>query len=362
MGGSAPSSDPNIGIAALKSSQLGEDMLGWMKSQAEITNGWAAEDRARSQDVFKPLQDQFIQEAQDFASPERKQAAATAAVADVGLQGRLATEANTRNAMSMGVNPASGRFASASAKGATDIALAKAGAANLSNRNIEDQGRSLKASAINMGNGLAVNPGTSMGLSNGAVATGGQAAMSGYGQQGSLLNTQYQNQMQSYNASNSGWGALGSAAGSIIGMFASSKDIKENKVPVDALGAIEQMPVEQWNYKPGEGDGGQHIGPYAEDFQAATGIGDGKSIDALSMIGLTMGAVRELANEVKDIKSTILQFSPMGVSPDEDEASEDKATDPAEDAAEGEMDDPMEPMGVMPPQRRKAKPAMRMAA
>lgn len=42
MGGSsAPRPDPNIGIAALKSAELGEKMLGWMKDQSDVTNQWA---------------------------------------------------------------------------------------------------------------------------------------------------------------------------------------------------------------------------------------------------------------------------------------------------------------------------------
>lgn len=358
MGGSAPKADPNIGIAATKSAETGEQMLKWMQDQAKVTNKWAADDRTRDQTVFKPLQDQFIQEAEDFASPERKQAAALAAGADVQLQSRNANDARIRQSMAMGVDPTSGRFASASAKGATDTALAAAGAGNLSNRAIEDQGRSLKASAINMGSGLAINPATSMGISNGAIQAGGNAAMSGYNQQGNLLNTQFNQQMKSYEAKQAGLNSLGGAIGSIAGMipFASSKEIKENKQPFEALGALEQMPVEKWDYKQGQGDGGTHVGPYAEDFQAATGIGDGKSIDALSMIGVTMGAVRELAQEVKGMKAQILQFAPMGAVADH---GDEEVGEPVQESAAAEM---AEPMGAIPMPARKAKPKMQVAA
>ena len=271
MGGNAPAADPNIGIAAKKSAETGEMMMNWMKDQAKITNQWAADDRKRSQTVFQPLQDKFIADANSFASPARKQAAATAAAADVQLAGRQQAGARVRDAMSMGVNPMSGRFASASEKGANDLALATAGARNNSNRAVEDQGRALRASAINMGAGMAVNPATSMGISNGAVQTGGSAAMQGYGQQGQLLNDQYQQQLQSWQANQGIIGSVGGALGSLAGLLIpSSKEIKENKQPVEALGALEQMPVEAWNYKDGEGDGGAHIGPYAEDFQKAT--------------------------------------------------------------------------------------------
>lgn len=61
------------------------------------------------------------------------------------------------------------------------------------------------------------------------------------------------------------------------------------------------MPVEQWKYKDGMGDGGEHIGPYAEDFQAATGKGDGATIPVVDAIGVTMKAVQELNQKVDKI-------------------------------------------------------------
>lgn len=305
MGGSAPAQDPNIGIAALKSANVGEMMLDFMKKQSEVTNGWAAEDRDRYQKTFLPLQDKFIADAQAFASPERKEAVQTQAAADVGLGMRQASEAAKRQSMAMGVNPASGRAQGASVKMATDQGLAMAGARNMAGRQVEEQGRALEASAINMGAGMAVNPATSMGISNGAMTSGASAAMQGYGQQGSLLNAQYQNQMQAWQANQSGIGALGSALGSMAGLFiGSSEKIKHDKKPVkDALGAVREMPVEAWTYNEGEGDGGRHIGPYAEDFKKATGMGDGKKIDVISMMGLTLGAVRELDAKVDKLAS-----------------------------------------------------------
>ena len=301
MGGSAPSPDPQMGIAAKMSAQTGQEMLTWMKNQAAVTNRWAGEDRERYKSVFEPLQDQFIQEAQDYASPERMASAAAEAGADVSLATRQAGEQRNRQAMAMGVNPQSGRFINANAKAGTDGALAMAGGKNLARRNVEQVGAGMKANAINLGSGLAVNPGQSMGLSNGAGQAGFGGAMQGYGQQASILGKQYDQQMQSYQAKQGGLGALGNALGTVAGafMFPSSKKIKHNKRPMDALGAVKKMPVEEWTYNKGEGDGGKHVGPYAEDFAKATGVGNGKSIDAISMMGVTMGAVKQLADKVE---------------------------------------------------------------
>lgn len=313
-GGRAPDPDPNIGIAALKSAQTGENMLGWMQSQAAITNKWAAEDRNRYTSVFQPLQDAYIADAQNWDSAGRKDAAASQAVADVQQQARTADQSRVRQAMAMGINPNSGRFAAATAKGATDTALAAAGAGNLARRQVEAEAEAKRANAINMGSGLAVNPATSLGLSNGAISTGGQAAMQGYQQQGNLLNQQYQNQLQAYQLnqqSSSGmFGALGNLLGAGIGLFASSKDFKTDKQPMqdgEALGAVREMPVERWRYKPGIADNGEaeHIGPYAEDFTSATGQGNGKAIDAMSEIGLALGAIRDLDSKVDSLAKTI---------------------------------------------------------
>lgn len=305
MGGSAPEADPNIGIAALNSSKTGEMMLNWMKDQAKITNNWAEIDRDRYQEKFLPMQDRFIAEAENYASPERKLAEQNRAVADIRLGIRQNRQAADRSAMAMGIDPSSGRARAATDRMATDTALAVAGARNVAGRQVEEQGRSLRANAINLGSGAAVNPATSIGISNGAMLNGGNAAMQGYSQQGNLLNTQYQQQMQAWQANQGAIGSLGGALGAMAGLFLpSSKEIKTDKAPVKSLDAVKKMPVEAWTYKPGEGDEGRHIGPYAEDFKKATGIGDGKSIDVISAIGLSLGAIRDLDAKVDKLAGT----------------------------------------------------------
>ena len=300
-GGSAPEPDKNIGRAALKSARTGEAMLAWMQDQAAITNEWAADDRAREVEVFRPLQDAFIQEAATWDSAARKNEAAQQAVADVRQQTANAEAGRVRQAMAMGINPNSSRFMSAGRSATLDAGLAAAGAQNMARRRVEQEAEGKRANAINMGAGLAVNPGTSMSLSNGAIQAGGSAAMTGYGQQGSLLNTQYNQQLQSWQANQNGMSSLMGGLGTVAGMMLSDKNAKTDKQPLPdgaALGAIREMPVEKWRYKPGRGDGGEHVGPYAQDFAAATGQGDGKGIDMISAIGVTMGAIRDLDKKV----------------------------------------------------------------
>ena len=84
--------------------------------------------------------------------------------------------------------------------------------------------------------------------------------------------------------------------------FMSSKDYKTDKTPVNTLDKLVSMPVERWKYKDGISDGGEHIGPYAEDFKERFGVGDGKTINMLDMMGVLMRSVQELAQEVRSLK------------------------------------------------------------
>lgn len=300
MGGSAPKADPKIGEAALLSASTGREMLDWMRGQARTTNNWATQDRARYINTFQPIENQLIRDANNYDSPQRKQLEANRAAADVRQQTTVAEGAMNRQLASMGVNPNSKRFVSDKRRSVISTALGAAGARNMARRQVDATADTMRANVVNLGKGLAVNPLSSIQTSNNAMSTGGNAAMSGYQQQGSLLNTQYQNQLQAWQSNQSALGSIGGAAGQLAGafLFGSSKKLKENITDVDALGAVRKMPVKGWKYKDGVADGGKHVGPIAEDFQKATGVGDGKTIDMISAIGVTMGAVQQLADKV----------------------------------------------------------------
>ena len=306
---SAPEPDARIGDAALRSAELGQQYLDFMRPLADETMGWAREDRERNQSVFQPLQDRYIAEATNYASPERMQKATSEAAADVRQEASLARGASSRNMAAMGVNPASGRFASEDRRLTAGEGIAAAGAKNMARRQVEAVGEGKMANAINMGNQTAVSPASLAGLSGQQAGSGFSGAMQGQGQMGSLLNTQYQQQMQGWQARQSMYGGIGGALGSIAGVFISSKEKKTDKrrPAISSLDAIKNMPVEEWKYKDGEGDGGGkvHIGPYAEDFQKETGLGDGKTISIIDAIGVNMGATKELAEQIDRIESAV---------------------------------------------------------
>lgn len=102
----------------------------------------------------------------------------------------------------------------------------------------------------------------------------------------------YEQQQQSRMQSASAIGSLGAA------LIKSSQGFKEVFGQVDhtkAVVAVKAMPVQAWRYLPEhapDGDAAQHIGPMAEHFQAATGLGDGKSISMIDYLGLLHSALQ----------------------------------------------------------------------
>lgn len=86
------------------------------------------------------------------------------------------------------------------------------------------------------------------------------------------------------------------------GFLMSSRQFKEPVGDVDAasmLKAVQDMPVERWRYK---GETKPHIGPYAEDFKEATGLGDGTIIEVVDALGVLMAAVKSLAERLEKLE------------------------------------------------------------
>ncbi len=77
----------------------------------------------------------------------------------------------------------------------------------------------------------------------------------------------------------------------------SDRNMKENIRPVDpmeVLNKLAQMPVSTWNYKT-QDDSIRHMGPMAQDFYAAFGLGDSdKAIATVDAEGVTMAAIQGL--------------------------------------------------------------------
>lgn len=231
-GGSAPSADPNIGIAQNKLADISDEYLqNWknevwptMKAQAEKQDARADEQFAldketqrfqtqiaqeqyqRYQEKFRPLQDKMIAEADQYNTEGNFQRQAALAMGDVNEQFKIEKEAQRMQQRSYGIDPTSGRYqGQENAVGAMQAAT-KASAATKARTAAEQLGWAKRMDAIGLGQGVFGNQATSTGL---ALAAGGQAlnagqvTMGNYGQMGQSMGSAYGGAMQ-------GWGQVGS--------------------------------------------------------------------------------------------------------------------------------------------------------
>lgn len=363
----APTADPKIGEAAMKEADLGQNYLDFAKNQFTVSQGMQADlnntlkqasdsylgmaqaDRARYEGVFQPLQDQYIQQAENYDSPERLAQAAAQAKTDVASNAALQRGTTERQEQSVGISPASGRFAGIDRAVGLGTALGSVDAENKARQNLRDTAITMRGNAINMGAGLpaqsltesqagittANQPLTNLNASQAIVTPGYSAAITGNNNAATQLNASdktdasvygtqadiYGAQLKNDQANAAGIGKLvgtglgiaaapftGGASLALSGAMLSTKKAKENRKPVpegQSLDAVEQMPIESYDYKPGMGDGGSHVGPMAEDFQKATGRGDGKGIAVQDAIGIAMGAIKDLSGKVDRMAAMI---------------------------------------------------------
>lgn len=263
---SAPKADPAVGQAALKSAQTGEDWLKYAQEQADVYNKrqestdalaatvqnqqldtskqqaqWAQEDRARYTGQFQPLQDDYIEKAKDWDSPDRQATLATEARADVLNNAAASKQASQRGAAAMGIDPTSGRYAGIDRTADVATGLAAAGAENNARSQVRQQGLALQESAINLGNGLPASASTAagMGVSAGSASLGTnlaanqsslagtqimgqgyQGAMSGYNSQAQILGQQQQQKQSAWQANQAASASSSAATGQALGAAA----------------------------------------------------------------------------------------------------------------------------------------------
>lgn len=78
----------------------------------------------------------------------------------------------------------------------------------------------------------------------------------------------------------------------------SDRDAKTAVAPADAeaiLKAVAEMPINTWRYRD-EPDSVRHLGPMAQDFAAALGLGDNeRQIHVVDGIGTAFAAIKALA-------------------------------------------------------------------
>lgn len=190
--------------AAELSFQLGKEQLAWAKEQygkdseitkkvvdsalesMDINNANAAKDRQRYEDIYQPLEDKAVAEADSYASPERRAAEMGKAGATVAQAMDVQRNAALQSLEGFGVDPSSTRYAALDIGIRTNKAAAIAAAQNNASDMVDATGRALRSEAINVGRGY---PGQVVNSYNTALQAGNQGANSQLAQTASGANT-----------------------------------------------------------------------------------------------------------------------------------------------------------------------------
>jgi len=100
---------------------------------------------------------------------------------------------------------------------------------------------------------------------------------------------------------------LGNVEGTVF-VFTSDKNAKENFSPIDRASVLERlsaMPISTWNFIENDNKT-KHMGPMAQDFYAAFGLGaDDKHISAVDSMGVAFAAIQELNSENTSLRGQV---------------------------------------------------------
>jgi len=236
---------------------IAQQVAGLQMSAQQQQMDFAAEDRARLTGLFRPLEDQFVAEAQAFNTDARRQElAGQAAAASAQAFGNLQAQ-QARGLAARGVNPNSGAARGADRAALLQQSAQRAAAMTGAQTAARQEGRALQAAAIGMGNPLATGALQAYAGATGAGSAGlssaqqpGGAYMQGLGMAGqtygSMLNMQNQAYMQGQ--SNEA-GMIGSliGAGATYATFGSDRRLKENIIAVGEYAELD-LTKYQFNY------------------------------------------------------------------------------------------------------------------
>ena len=217
------------------SDQFVDFAMGQMERQAD----WANADRERYETIFQPLEEQLAKEAESYASPERQEAEAGQAEADVAQQFEQARRTAQERLEAFGVDPTQTRAGALDLQTRMAEAASQSAAGNTARERTENIGRALRSEAINVGKGYpaqalaaagAAQGSGSAGVSSGlaTTASGAQTMGTGMGWQGvgnqanmmgaNIMNMGFQNALEGWKANQSQSSGMGSALGLVGGI------------------------------------------------------------------------------------------------------------------------------------------------
>lgn len=88
-------------------------------------------------------------------------------------------------------------------------------------------------------------------------------------------------------------------------LCASDRDMKHAITPIDealVLSKFETLPISTWTYN-SDGDDVKHLGPMAQDFRAAFGLGvSDKNYDPIDAHGVQMAAIKAMLFRIQQLE------------------------------------------------------------
>jgi len=261
---SAPSSDSSAYYANAASSeyaanldaQTSADQLDWakqeyndiapysksyMQSMTDATNqeiSSAKEQQSRLENIYYPIEDKFASQATNYDTPTRAAQQSAAAQADVATSYAQQRSSALQSLESYGIDPSQTRYGALDLGTRISQAASTASAGTQSRLNTEATGLALEGEAINIGRGYSSNIAQSYstaaqtgasGISsaNQTYATGSSAMgsptqwaglqTSNLAGANSALNSNFSNQLASYNAATSANQSTFGGIGSLVG-------------------------------------------------------------------------------------------------------------------------------------------------
>lgn len=303
-------------------------------ASSKANDALAADYANYNKTTFRPLEQGIVADAAAYDTPEKRQAAAESAIADVNSAFGRGNETAARRMAAEGLD--GGALADAIAGQEVAKATSAAGAAYKARQGVETVGRAMKMDAaslgrnlpsaqatsaqvaISAGNNAVQNASVPVAQANQAAATYGQGfntAIGGYQASGNLYG-----KAADLSQSDGVWGALGTVGGAAISKW-SDETLKTDVEPTDpdqALQEVVSTPVSEWKYDPARmaarglqiepGDEGTNTGPMAQDANATMGdkaAPGGKKINLVTMNGKLMAAVQGLNNKVDRLAEMI---------------------------------------------------------
>ena len=319
---------PYVKAAQAKSLEVADAQLGSMRQQDALAKEYADYNRT----TFRPLEQGIVAGAAGYDTPEKRQAAADSALADVNMQFASTNAGRARQLAASGVNPESARSQAVMGSQGIDQARAGAGAAGQARRGVETTGFARQMDAASLGRNLPSAQATSAGLgiqagtsavntsvagANAGVPTG-SLAQSGMFNAGNLNLAAGALNQRATDSQNQLWGQLGQVGGRYYTSDVNMKTDIEEANPEQALAQVTATPVSTFKFNPAamasagipmeRPAGEQQTGPMAQDVHATMGedaAPDGKKLNVGTMIGKAMLSIQALDKRVSQIASML---------------------------------------------------------